>query len=37
MKVVILYHPNAEFAGLAEDYKKDFERQHAGKTIELVS
>ena len=37
MRVVILYHPNEEFAGLAEDYVKDFERVHADKTIELLS
>lgn len=37
MRVVILYHPNQEFAGLAEDYVKEFERVHADKTIELLS
>lgn len=37
MKVIILYYPKEEFAGLAEDYKRDFERQHPNKTLELVS
>jgi hypothetical protein len=37
MRTVILYHPNAEFAGMAEDYKRDFEKRHQDKKIELVS
>lgn len=37
MRTVILYHPNAEFAGLAEDYKHEFEQRHADKKIELIS
>lgn len=37
MRTVILYHPNAEFAGLAQDFKKDYERRHHAQTIELVS
>jgi hypothetical protein len=37
MKVVILYHPNQEFAGTVEDFKRDFERQHQAKKIELIS
>jgi hypothetical protein len=37
MRVVILYHPNAEFAGLSEDYKRDFERTHRDKKIDLIS
>ena len=37
MRTVILYHPNAEFAGLAEDYKRDFEQRHADRQIELIS
>ncbi len=37
MKAVILYHPNQEFAGLAEDFKKDYERQHPAQKIELLS
>jgi hypothetical protein len=37
MRTVILYHPKAEFAGLAEDYKRDFEQRHADRRVELVS
>jgi hypothetical protein len=37
MRVVILYHPNQEFAGLAEDFKRDFEARHKDREIELVS
>ncbi|MGH7156504.1 MAG: hypothetical protein ACREGG_00055 [Candidatus Saccharimonadales bacterium] len=37
MRAVILYHPGGEFAGLAEDYKRDFETRHQGKEIELLS
>jgi len=37
MRTVILYHPHSEFAGLAEDYKRDFEDRHQGKEIELLS
>lgn len=37
MKAVILYHPNQEFAGLAEDFKRDFESRMKGRQIELVS
>ncbi len=37
MRIVILYHPNAEFAGMVEDYKRDFERRHQDKKIELIS
>lgn len=37
MKVVILYHPKEEYAGLCEDYKRDFERRYPGKTIKMVS
>lgn len=36
MKVVILYHPDSEFARMVEEYAHDFERQK-GKKIELVS
>jgi hypothetical protein len=36
MKVVILYHPNSEFARSVEEYSVNFERQR-GKKIELVS
>jgi hypothetical protein len=37
MRTVILYHPNSEFAGMAEDYKRDYERRYPGKNIEMVS
>lgn len=37
MRTVILYHPNAEFAGLVEDYKRDFEQRHPDRKVELVS
>lgn len=37
MRIVILYHPNYEYAGVAEDYKKEFERAHPDKKIELLS
>ena len=37
MKVVILYHPNAEFAGLAEDFKRDFESRHQDRKVDLIS
>lgn len=36
MKVSILYHPNSEFARLAEEYAHDFEHQK-GTKIELIS
>jgi hypothetical protein len=38
MRVIILYHPNREFAGLAEDYAKDYHRRHQDRPkMELVS
>jgi hypothetical protein len=37
MKIVILYHPNQEFAGLAQDFKRDFEQRHQGHKVELAS
>jgi len=37
MRVIILYHPNQEFAGLAEDFKRDFESRHQDRKVELVS
>jgi hypothetical protein len=37
MRTVILYHPKDEFAGMAEDYKRDYETRHHGKKIELLS
>lgn len=36
MKVVILYHPNSEFARTVEEYARDFEHQRA-KKIDLIS
>lgn len=36
MRIVALYHPNAEFARLVEDYVRDYERR-SGFAIELVS
>jgi thiol-disulfide isomerase/thioredoxin len=37
MRTIILYHPKDEFAGLAQDYKRDYETKHPGQKIELVS
>jgi hypothetical protein len=37
MRTVILYHPNSEFAGMAEDYKRDYENRRHGAQIELIS
>lgn len=37
MRIVILYHPNSEFAGKAEDFKRDFEAKYSDKKVELVS
>lgn len=37
MRTVILYHPNQEFAGMCEDFKRDFENRHPDRQIELVS
>ena len=37
MRIVILYHPNAEFAGMALDFKRDFENRHQGQKIEMAS
>lgn len=37
MRTVILYHPNAEFAGVAEDYKRDYQNRHKDQKIELIS
>ena len=37
MRTVVLYHPNSEFAGMAEDYKRDFEHRHPGQQIKMVS
>ena len=37
MRTVILYHPNAEFAGTVEDFKHEFEQRHADRKINLIS
>jgi hypothetical protein len=37
MRVVILYHPKREFAGLVEDFKRDFEARHQDGQMELIS
>jgi hypothetical protein len=37
MRTVILYHPDAEFAGLVQDFKRDFEQRHQDRKIDLVS
>jgi hypothetical protein len=37
MRTVILYHPNSEYAGLAEDFKRDYQKRFQAKKIELVS
>ncbi len=38
MRTVILYHPASEFAGMAEDYARDYRRGHQNrKAIELLS
>ena len=37
MRIVILYHPNAEFAEMAQEFKHDFERRYPGRKIEMLS
>lgn len=38
MRTVILYHPKSEFAGMAEDYARDYQRRHEDRQeIELLS
>lgn len=37
MRTIILYHPNSEFAGTAEDFKREFETRHPDYKVELVS
>lgn len=37
MRTVILYHPQSEFVGRVEDFKRDFENRHPGKKVELIS
>jgi hypothetical protein len=37
MRIVILYHPNSEFAGKSEDFKRDFEAKYSDKKVELIS
>jgi hypothetical protein len=36
MKIVVLYHPQSEFARSVEEYAHDFSRNR-GKSIELLS
>jgi hypothetical protein len=37
MRTVILYHPNAEFAGVVQDFKHEFEHRHSDRKIDLIS
>ena len=37
MKLIILYHPNSEFARSVEEFVHDYERQVWGQTAELMS
>ncbi len=37
MRTVNLYHPNNEFAGKVEEFKRDFEARYPDKKIELIS
>ena len=37
MRTVILYHPEAEFAGLIQDFKREFEQRHRDRKVDLVS
>jgi hypothetical protein len=37
MRTVILYHPQSEFTGKVEDFKRDFEARHPDKKVELIS
>lgn len=38
MRTVILLHPNSEFAGMAEDYARDYHRRYESATkIKLLS
>lgn len=38
MRVVVLYHPGAEFAGMAEDYARDYHRIHQDRDeFEMLS
>lgn len=37
MKVVILYYPDAEHSRLVEEFVHDFQHQHTGRQIELLS
>jgi hypothetical protein len=37
MRTVILYHPNSEFVGKVEDFKRDFQNRHPDKKVELLS
>jgi hypothetical protein len=37
MRTIILYHPNSEFVGLAEDFKHEFQSRHPDYKVEFVS
>jgi len=37
MRTVILYHPEAEFAGLVQDFKREFEQRHQDRKVDLMS
>ena len=37
MRTVILYHPQAEFAGLVQDFKREFEQRHQDRKVDLMS
>lgn len=37
MKVLILYYPDAEHSRAVEEFVHEFERQHTGRNIELLS
>lgn len=38
VKLLVLYHPNSEFASATESFVRDFERTHdVGRNLEMVS
>ncbi|HET9721924.1 MAG TPA: hypothetical protein VFP32_02745 [Candidatus Saccharimonadales bacterium] len=37
MRIVILYHPNSEFAGMCEDYAQEYHNRNQDEKIELIS
>lgn len=37
MRLVLLYRPGSEHAGLAEDYARDFSMRHPGKSMEMLN